>query len=163
MTDTIEEIRKCSTCEVKKPLTDFNGGNKCCKKCLEKQKEYYDKNREEILEVRKQYREQNRDNILEQKKQYRERCKEQIQQARKLDYEQNKDTILEKQRERFKAKIECPVCKTDFLAHMKSRHEDTNKHKKQLNKENETEQWMDCEYYVIIRFSIIIFVTLLKV
>ena len=67
MTDTIEEVRKCST--------ETNVAQSALK-----HRHSNDKNREDILEVRKQYREQNRDNILEQKKQYRERYKEQIQQ-----------------------------------------------------------------------------------
>ena len=56
MTDTIEQIRKCSTCEVKKPLTDFNNDNKCCKICLQKQKEYYERNKEYKKEYGKEYR-----------------------------------------------------------------------------------------------------------
>ena len=139
MSDTVEEIRKCSTCEVKKPLTDFNGDNKCCKRCLQKQKEYYEENRETIKQVRKEYRENNKSKIQEQGKQYRERKKEQIKQSKKEYYDNNRDVILEKQRERFKIKIECPICKTEFVAHQKSRHEETNKHKKNLNNDNEAE------------------------
>ena len=145
--------RKCSWCKKSNPDVEFTDSRKLCNGCGEKSrekhrqnrekerqqaKEHYEAYREEILEVRKQYREHNRDKVLEQKKQYRERHKEQNQQAQKEYYDNNRDVILEKQRERFKERIECPVCKTLILKHMKSRHEQTNKHMKQNNREHET-------------------------
>ena len=147
--------RKCSWCKKSSPDVEFTDNKKLCTGCGEKSREkhrenrekerqqateYYENNKEDIKVLRKQYREQNKGTIQEQGKHYRERKKEQIKQANKEYYDNNRDVILEKQRERFKVKVECPICKTEFVAHQKSRHEETIKHKKNLNKESEVEQ-----------------------
>ena len=57
----------------------------------EKQKLYYEMNKERIKEREKQYREKNREKILQKKKEYREQNKDKVKEYR----EQNKDKIKE--------------------------------------------------------------------
>jgi len=66
---------------------------------LECHKEYYEDNKELIREKNKEYYEKNREKKIEKQKEYYEDNKEQIREYKKEYYEKNKQKVLEQQRE----------------------------------------------------------------
>jgi hypothetical protein len=116
-------LKKCSKCKEEKKIVEFSkdktrkdGYYHQCKSCRkewrlnnkEKQKKYYDNNKERIKErdkkyykenkeiisiQKKQYKQKNKENITEQRKQYRKENKEYINKYGKQYYEKNKGKI----------------------------------------------------------------------
>ena len=62
--------RQCKRCCVVKALEDFKDTNKYCERCLEKEREKYQKNREKKRERWQKYCRNNQTEILEKEKEY---------------------------------------------------------------------------------------------
>ena len=62
--------RQCKRCCVVKALEDFKDTNKYCERCLEKEREKYQKNREKKRERWQKYYKNNKTEILEKGKEY---------------------------------------------------------------------------------------------
>lgn len=94
--------KTCSKCETTKELTEFNkdrtkkeGHRPECRECeKERNKLYYENNKEKVLEARKLYRENNKEKLSEKQKLYRENNKEKISESSKLYRENNKEKVL---------------------------------------------------------------------
>jgi 5-methylcytosine-specific restriction endonuclease McrA len=89
-------FKVCNFCEEELPFNAeyfyFKNSRGTCKKCtLVKQKEYTDRNREEVLKRKKDYRDRTKENM----KKYREENKERISAVAKIYYENNRDRINE--------------------------------------------------------------------
>lgn len=99
------DIKKCNACKLEKYVKiDFpKNGEKyrsICKSChCNKQKERYNKNKEDVLEKRKDFYNVNKEKIIEQNKKYRQENKEKICLQKKMYYQKNRDIILEKVKE----------------------------------------------------------------
>ena len=72
----------------------------------EKQKAYYQANKEKILERRKVYREANKDKISDINKAYRKANKEKIAEYQKAHYQANKEKIAEQKKAHYQANKE---------------------------------------------------------
>ena len=104
--DLIEGVnsRVCTKCGELKSFEEFYKSKKGkygieskCKECInEKNKQYYENNKEDIVEKGKQYYENNKEYKAEYDKKYRENNKEHIVKYRKEYYENNKDFIDER-------------------------------------------------------------------
>ena len=73
---------------------DINYG----RRIAEKQRAYYEANKDEIAEKKRAYYEANKDEIAEKQRAYREANKDEIAEKQRAYYEANKDEIAEKQR-----------------------------------------------------------------
>ena len=106
------EKQHCKRCNATKPLDAFNGINKYCIRCLEKEREKYWKNRDKKLETSKN------------------------------NYEKRKDEIKEKQKEYQQIDFFCDVCQRNIKKYRLSKHLKTDRHisKEKLQKEEEKKQ-----------------------
>ena len=108
--DLIEGVnsRVCTKCGELKSFEEFYKSKKGkygieskCKECInEKNKQYYENNKEDIVEKGKQYYENNKEYKAEYDKKYRENNKEHIVKYRKEYYENNKEYYFESVRKR---------------------------------------------------------------
>jgi len=97
------ETKICKKCGEEKILSDYylkdkkmNRYDTTCKKCsYEKNKEYREKNKEQINQKSKEYNEKNKEIIKTKCKIYRENNKDKIKVGKKKYYENNKDKIKE--------------------------------------------------------------------
>jgi len=125
---------------------------------LQKDRKYYENNREELLEKQKQYNENNKEHRLEKQRQWRENNREQIRKSRrqyrennieyirekKRQYHQNnREQILEKKRERYENKREqilekkreqvyCENCNVYIRKNKFPRHTRSNRHQSNI-------------------------------
>jgi HNH endonuclease. len=91
--------KTCSQCATEKPHAEFSkhkstkdGLFYCCKACnRERNKKYYEKNKEQVLERQKKYREENKEQILEQNRKYYEENKEKVLKRKKKYREDNRE------------------------------------------------------------------------
>jgi hypothetical protein len=89
----------------------------------EKQKLYYEMNKEKIKEREKRYREENKEKILQKKKEYREQNKDKLKQYREENKERlkeyrqtNKEKLLQKEKEyKNKRKKNDPLYKLKYV------------------------------------------------
>lgn len=104
----IPETKICAICKVEKNQSEFQrrGKNKdklhsYCTPCRQqKDKNYWQKNKEEMSLKAKEYREKNKEELKKKSKEHREKNKEEIL-KRALEYHhKNRDKILEKNKER---------------------------------------------------------------
>jgi hypothetical protein len=86
----------------------------------EKNKSYYQQNKEILKQYQQEYRKENKESVTEQKKAYYQQNKEAIAQH----YQQNKDKI--------NAKYHCVVCNCELSKHNKSIHQKSQKHLQNL-------------------------------
>ena len=93
-------MKKCSTCKVEKPFSEFNkstrnkGGFKYrCKAC---EKAYYEANKERISERGKKYYQENREAHLEQKKKYHQANRQAVLERNRKYWYANKERLLER-------------------------------------------------------------------
>ena len=90
-----DKMKRCKQCKKEQPTSCFHknkskkdGLNYICKLCArEKNKKYYENNKEKIIEQKKKYRENNKEKIIEQNKKYCEDNKEKITERKKKHYE----------------------------------------------------------------------------
>ena len=68
--------RQCKRCCVVKALEDFKDTNKYCERCLEMEREKYQKNREKNRERWQKYYRNNKTEILEKGKEYNKEYRE---------------------------------------------------------------------------------------
>lgn len=102
-------MKKCSKCgeilHISRFHKDKNGKYKTrpdCKECSRKyQKEYNKNNKEKISNRNKERYEKNKNNILKHQKEYNENNKEKISKRKNIWYEENKDDILKRSKERY--------------------------------------------------------------
>ena len=102
-------MKRCSKCGEIKHISRFhkdkNGKYKTrpdCKECSRKyQKEYNKNNKEKISNRNKERYEKNKNNILKHQKEYNENNKEKISKRKNIWYEENKDNILKRSKERY--------------------------------------------------------------
>ena len=94
-------MKKCTKCEIEKPLNEFNkmsaskdGHRPSCKACS---KQYRAQNKERIAQRNAQYYVQNKEKIIESSAQYRAQNKERIAQRNAQYYVQNKEKHAEYQ------------------------------------------------------------------
>jgi hypothetical protein len=100
-------VKTCNKCSEEKSLSEFykrkggKDGLRCeCKKChTERQKQYYQTNKEVIVEQRKQYRQANKETIAERQKQYHQANKEKITEQQKQYRQANKEKITEQRKQ----------------------------------------------------------------
>ena len=126
-----EWFDKMECCNQRRPFTSneelieyqkiYRESNK--EKNLQQQKEYHQKNKEQIAEKAKIYRESNKEKIIQQQKEYNQKNKEQISEKAKEYYEANKEKIIQQQKEKMTCKCGAIICKGD-----KARHERSQKH-----------------------------------
>ena len=91
---------------------------------IEKSKHYYEENKDKKREYDKRYREENKERIKEkQKKQYYAANKDELKEQKKQYYQANKERIKEKQKEKVTCECGCVVNKGIL-----SRHKKTTKH-----------------------------------
>ena len=85
---------------------------------LEK-KTYYENNKEDVLNKRKIYYQNNKEKLLTRSKLYNEKNKESIKNYR--------DSIKDKQREKAKVNVTCPICNSIVTKAHIARHKKTKK------------------------------------
>ena len=98
-----DKMKRCKQCKKEQPTSCFHknkskkdGLNYICKLCArEKNKKYYENNKEKYIEQHKKYREDNKEKILENNKKYYENNKEKIIEQKKKYRENNKEKIIE--------------------------------------------------------------------
>ena len=66
----IMEKQYCKRCNATKPVEEFNGKNKYCIRCLEKNREKHQRNKEQRNARNKQYREEHKEEISAKKKEW---------------------------------------------------------------------------------------------
>jgi hypothetical protein len=135
------------TAQYKKAIKINYAKNK--EKILQYQKEYRQKNKNNIKEQRKLYREknheticlkkrefyqQNKTDILKKQKEYKDSNREHILQKNLKYYQNNKNTILDQRKESFIC-----VCGTSYTKYHKARHEKTKKHIQFMEQQNENQ------------------------
>lgn len=117
-------MKKCNKCEIEQLLENFNlkkdskdGFSSICKSCKKEiDKDYYERNKENVLNKVKKYREENTDKInvykelnlnkiKETKKEYRNNNKEKIYKYNQEYFLVNKDVLSEKHKEYMKKYI----------------------------------------------------------
>lgn len=93
--------KKCSTCQVVKPINEFNkkssgkfGVAGVCKVCKRKSdKKYNEARRDKLAEKAKSYRKKNKDKITKYNKEYNEKSKVARSTANKEYYDSNKEAV----------------------------------------------------------------------
>lgn len=113
----MEQSRVCSKCNIEKPITDFtfikrdNRYDRRCKQCRneqhkanrlkhleyyrEKDREYYQDNRDKLLQKNKKYNEEHKDKLKEYKKEYAIKNKDKIAENKREYAKKNKDRLKE--------------------------------------------------------------------
>jgi hypothetical protein len=94
-------VKQCQECKEWKAIGEFKKetGRKC-KDCQSKrQKEYYQRNKEQLNKYALEYWHQNRERQLELKREYRQRNREGILEYKREYYQRNRDDLLESKRE----------------------------------------------------------------
>jgi hypothetical protein len=84
-------------------------------------KEWREEKKDEIKQQNKEYYEKNKDEILQKQKEYREEKKDEIKQQNKERYEKNKDEIKQKQKEKITCVCGAVVRKNDIRRHERSK------------------------------------------
>ena len=84
-------------------------------------KQYYEKNKDEIAQKVREYAENNKEYIKQKHKEYREANKEQIAQKVKEWYEKNKDNQNEKRKQKFTCGCGCELSIRNIARHSKSK------------------------------------------
>ncbi len=130
-------MKKCNTCEIEKPYSDFtkeklakDGHKNKCKSCIAKaSKEKYAANPEARREYESKWRAENVDKCTAKTKRWREKNPEQFSEYRKKYYKENKEKISEyskatyaKYKEQYKA-LNRKYHKTNHAALMQKRKE----------------------------------------
>jgi hypothetical protein len=99
----IVESKECSTCKIRKPLTEFDNSNKGlggkdtrCKDC---KRAYYQDNKKHFSKINRQYRELNKVILSEKQKTYYEQNKERITEYKKEYRKLNKEYLYQKNKE----------------------------------------------------------------
>ena len=99
--------RKCVCCKKLSVLSCYTGNLKSCIVCLEKARERYQENKDEVLTRCKKYR---NNNIEKEKERHR------------LYYLNNKEIVAEKKREYNYLEYYCPVCLYNVKLYRKNKH-----------------------------------------
>jgi len=127
--ECINQNRVCITDEERKQYQkQYREKNR--EEISEYSKQYREKNREEISEYGKQYYEKNIEKYREKNKQYREKNREEISENGKQYYEKNREKISEYQKQYYlknREKVQCKFCgnemfKKSLKKHQKSFH-----------------------------------------
>lgn len=107
-------MKKCSTCKVSKPVSDFGKDasrkdllRTYCKACAkahrsasaESAMRWREANRESSRLYSSSYYDSNKETLLEKQRQYRERNPDRVKESRRRHYEKNKESILSAARE----------------------------------------------------------------
>ena len=99
-------MKTCTKCGETKPLDDFHrhrgksdGRRSWCRECaVERQRRYYEENRDKVRERQRRWREANRDKVLERKRRYYEANRDKVLEYDRRYREANRDKALEYQR-----------------------------------------------------------------
>jgi len=125
-------MKKCSACKLEK---DRIYKNRQCNQCTkEKNKKYYENNKEEIKEQRKKYYENNKKEIKARHKEYYENNKEEIKARHKEYCKNNKEEIKQQKKEYHENnKEEILIKKKEYYQKNKK---EINKHSKEYHQNN---------------------------
>lgn len=97
--------KKCGKCEIEKPLDNFSNRKRSkdgkvswCKECF---KQYRKENKDKISQRDKLYYEKNKEKILARATEYRNENEKEIKERKKREYEKNREKYLKRSREYY--------------------------------------------------------------